>query len=79
MPAPSPAHLGAFHRKQPDSPGLTQEQLQRAIRDKPAGAVFALLLRQSVKDGTLKRSGPHLRWPGTTRRCRAPRSRSGSA
>jgi selenocysteine-specific elongation factor len=53
-------HLGAFHRKQPDSPGLTQEQLQRAIRDKPAGAVFALLLRHLVKDGALKRSGPHL-------------------
>jgi len=57
-------HLGAFHRKQPDSPGLTQEQLQRAIRDKPAGAVFALLLRQLARDGTLKRSGPHLSLAG---------------
>jgi selenocysteine-specific elongation factor len=57
-------HLGAFHRKQPDSPGLTQEQLQRAVRDKPAGAVFALLLRQWVKDGALKRSGPHLSLAG---------------
>ena len=54
------SHLGAFHRKQPDSPGVTQEQLQRALRDKPVGAVFALLLRQLVKDGALKRSGPHL-------------------
>jgi selenocysteine-specific elongation factor len=53
-------HLGGFHRKQPDSPGLTQEALQRAVRDKPAGAVFALLLRQLVRDGTLKRSGAHL-------------------
>ena len=54
------SHLGAHHRKQPDSPGLTQEQLQRAIRDKPAGAVFALLLRQLVKDGVLKRSAAQL-------------------
>ncbi len=53
------AHLGAFHRKQPDSPGVTQEQLQRAVRDKPAAGVFALLLRQLVNDGVLKRSGAH--------------------
>jgi selenocysteine-specific elongation factor len=53
-------HLGGFHRKQPDSPGLTQEALQRAVRDKPAGAVFALLLRQMVREGELKRSGAHL-------------------
>jgi selenocysteine-specific elongation factor len=52
--------LGAFHRKQPDSPGPTQEALQRSVRDKPAGAVFALLLRQWVREGTLKRSGPNL-------------------
>ena len=57
-------HLAAFHRKQPDGPGLTQEQLQRAVRDKPAGAVFALLLRQLVKEGALKRSGPHLSLAG---------------
>lgn len=58
------AHLGAHHRKKPDSPGLTQEQLQRAIRDKPAGAVFALLLQQQVRTGALKRSGPHLALAG---------------
>jgi selenocysteine-specific elongation factor len=57
-------HLGAHHRKKPDSPGLTQEQLQRAIRDKPAGALFALLLQQLVRAGTLKRSGPHLSLAG---------------
>jgi selenocysteine-specific elongation factor len=56
--------LGAHHRKSPDSPGLTQEQLQRAVRDKPAAAVFALLLQRLVKDGTLKRSGPHLALAG---------------
>jgi selenocysteine-specific elongation factor len=53
------AHLAAFHRKQPDSPGQTQQQLQRAVRDKPVGALFGPLLRQFVKDGTLKRSGAH--------------------
>jgi selenocysteine-specific elongation factor len=53
------AHLAAFHRKQPDSPGLTQEQLQRAVRDKPVGALFGPLLRQWVKDAVLKRSGAH--------------------
>ncbi len=57
-------HLGAFHRKQPDSPGLTQEALQRGVRDKPAGAVFALLLRQLVQQGALQRNGPHLSLAG---------------
>jgi selenocysteine-specific elongation factor len=57
-------HLAAFHRRQPDSPGLRQEQLQRAIRDKPAGAKFALLLRQMVGEGLLKRSGPQLALAG---------------
>jgi selenocysteine-specific elongation factor len=52
-------HLGAAHRKQPDSPGQTQEQLQRGVRDKPAGALFGPLLRQWVKDGVFKRTGAH--------------------
>jgi selenocysteine-specific elongation factor len=52
-------HLTAWHRKQPDSPGQTQEQLQRAVRDKPVGALFGPLLRQLVKDGVLKRTGAH--------------------
>jgi selenocysteine-specific elongation factor len=38
--------------------------LQRAVRDKPAAAVFTLLLQGLVKDGTLKRSGPHLSLAG---------------
>lgn len=57
-------HLGAHHRRLPDSPGLTQEQLQRAIRDKPAGAVFALLLLSLLREGVLKRSGPQLALAG---------------
>ena len=56
--------LAAHHRRKPDSPGLTQEQLQRALRDKPAGAVFALLLRELVKGRVLERSGPHLSLAG---------------
>jgi len=53
-------HLAAHHRKSPDSPGLVQETLQRAIRDKPAGAVFGLLLQWLIKQGQLKRDGRHL-------------------
>ncbi len=58
------AHLASHHQRKPDSPGLTQEQLQRAVRDKPAGALFALLLRELVRTGVLKRSGPHLSLAG---------------
>ena len=57
-------HLAAFHRKAPDSPGLTQEQLQRQVRDKPGVAVFARLLQAMVRDGTLRRSGAHLALAG---------------
>ena len=56
--------LGAHHRKSPDSPGLTPEQLQRTVRDKPAAAVFTLLLQGLVKEARLKRSGPHLALAG---------------
>ena len=58
------SHLAAFHRKQPDSPGLNQDQLQRAVRVKPVGALFGPLLRQLVKDGVLKRTGAHHALPG---------------
>ncbi|TXC65592.1 hypothetical protein FSC37_04365 [Piscinibacter aquaticus] len=54
------AQLAAHHQRKPDSPGLTQEQLQRAVRDKPAGALFAMLLNELVRTGKIKRSGPHL-------------------
>jgi selenocysteine-specific elongation factor len=56
--------LGAHHQRSPDSPGLTMEQLQRAMTTKPGGAVFALLLRDIVKDGAVQRTGPHLRLAG---------------
>ena len=57
-------HLGAWHRKSPDTPGLTQEQLQRSLRDKPASGVFPLLLQALLREGTLRRSGPHLALAG---------------
>ncbi|MCP5289947.1 MAG: selenocysteine-specific translation elongation factor [Burkholderiaceae bacterium] len=58
--------LRAHHGRKPDSPGLTQEQLQRAIRDKPAGSVFASLLQQLLRAGTLARKGPNLSLAGHT-------------
>ncbi|MBL8340537.1 MAG: selenocysteine-specific translation elongation factor [Rubrivivax sp.] len=58
------AQLESHHRRKPDSPGLTQEQLQRAVRDKPAGAVFAVMLHELVRTRLIKRSGPHLSLAG---------------
>ncbi len=56
-------HLAGYHRKQPDSPGIAQEPLQRAVRHKPVATLFAALLRLLVKDGVLKRNGAHLALP----------------
>jgi selenocysteine-specific elongation factor len=58
------SHLQVHHRKQPDSPGLSQEQLQRNVREKPAGALFGPLLRRLVREGALKRSGASYALPG---------------
>jgi selenocysteine-specific elongation factor len=55
--------LKAFHQRQPDSPGMSTEQLQRAMTVKPSGNVFALLLRQLQQAGTLARSGAAWRLP----------------
>ncbi|NBQ91482.1 MAG: selenocysteine-specific translation elongation factor [Betaproteobacteria bacterium] len=52
--------LAAHHRRSPDSPGLSQEQLNRQVRDKPTAAVFALLLTQLLRDGSLRRHGAAL-------------------
>jgi selenocysteine-specific elongation factor len=56
--------LGAHHRKSPDSPGLTQEQLTRQVRDKPGPGVFVRLLSLLVRDGSLRRRGAHLALAG---------------
>ncbi|MEY2730691.1 MAG: selenocysteine-specific translation factor [Pseudomonadota bacterium] len=56
--------LGAHHRRNPDSPGLSQEQLVRQVRDKPTAAVFAQLLAGLVRDSTLRRHGAALALAG---------------
>ena len=56
--------LAAHHRKSPDSPGLTQEQITRQVKDKPAAAVFVMLLQDLVRTAVLRRSGPHLSLAG---------------
>ena len=53
-------HLEDFHRRWPDSPGLTQRQLLAQLRERPAAPVFAPLLQGLLRDGTLRRSGPYL-------------------
>ncbi len=53
--------LSQQHRRAPDSPGLTLEQLRRAVPVKPQAAVFALLIAELVAAGTLRRAGPYLR------------------
>jgi selenocysteine-specific elongation factor len=55
--------LKAFHQRQPDSPGMGTEQLQRAMTLKPGGNVFALLLRELQQAGALARSGAAWRLP----------------
>lgn len=56
--------LASHHKRSPDSPGLSQEQLTRQVRDKPSSAVFALLLVQMVRDATLRRNGAALALAG---------------
>jgi selenocysteine-specific elongation factor len=60
--------LTAHHKRAPDSPGLTQEILQRALaakaRARPGAAVFAALIKELTARGTLLRSGPYLRLAG---------------
>jgi selenocysteine-specific elongation factor len=58
------ATLAAHHQRQPDSPGLTPEQMQRQSSPRPAAAVFTVLLRELVSGGTLRRAGPYLRLAG---------------
>jgi selenocysteine-specific elongation factor len=57
--------LAGHHKRTPDSPGLTQEALLRALaakaRARPAAPVFAALVKELTGRGTLSRSGPYLR------------------
>jgi len=56
--------LAAHHRRKPDSPGLTPEQLQHQLPARPPAAVFSLLLRDAIATVTLQRSGPYVLVPG---------------
>jgi selenocysteine-specific elongation factor len=56
--------LAAHHKRTPDSPGLTAEQLLRSLAAKPSTTVFALLLKELATGGTLQRHGPYLRLAG---------------
>jgi selenocysteine-specific elongation factor len=60
--------LTTHHKRAPDSPGLTQETLQRALaakaRARPGAGVFAALVKELTASGKLLRSGPYLRLSG---------------
>jgi len=56
--------LGAHHKRAPDSPGMTLEQLQRALSVKPSASVFALLVRELTAGRSLERHGPYLQLAG---------------
>ena len=58
------AALAGHHKRAPDSPGLSVDQLRRALPIKPRAEVFALLLRDLVSAATVLRSGPYLRLAG---------------
>jgi selenocysteine-specific elongation factor len=62
--------LAAHHKRAPDSPGMTVEQLQRALASgkaggastaRPGAEIFALLIKDLAGVGTLQRHGPYLR------------------
>ncbi len=56
--------LGAHHKRAPDSPGMTLEQLQRAVSAKPSANVFTLLVRELTAGRSLERHGPYLQLAG---------------
>jgi selenocysteine-specific elongation factor len=58
------ATLGAHHKRAPDSPGMTLEQLQRALSVKPSANVLALLVRELTSGRSLERHGPYLQLAG---------------
>src|SRR5271167_295710 len=58
------AVLTDHHQKAPDSPGLEQDRLRRAIDIRLPLPVFDAAITTMVRDGTLRRDGPWLRLPG---------------
>ena len=58
------AALVQHHKRAPDSPGLTVDQLRRALAVKPQADVFKLLVGTSIAGGSVLRSGPYLQLAG---------------
>ena len=56
--------LAAHHRKQPDSPGMSPELLQRQAATKPRVLVFGQVLRDLLGSGRVQRVGPYVRLSG---------------
>ncbi|HEU4459855.1 MAG TPA: selenocysteine-specific translation elongation factor [Methylibium sp.] len=57
--------LTNHHKRTPDSPGMTAEQLHRAMTaPRPPQPVFAALLRELIGARDLERGGPYLRLAG---------------
>ena len=58
------AALAEYHRKVPDSAGLEQDRLRRALDIRLPVPAFDAAATAMVKDGTLRREGPWLQLPG---------------
>lgn len=56
--------LAAHHQRQPDSPGLTPEQLHRAVPGKPRVLLYGHVQRELLAAGRIQRTGPYLRLAG---------------
>jgi selenocysteine-specific elongation factor len=57
------AALAAFHRANPELPGLQPEKLRQSVPDRPSVAGFAGILDALAGDGSIARDGPWLRLP----------------
>lgn len=64
--------LARYHGKNPDSPGVAAQTMQRALRERPAAAVFVTWLEGLAKAGALKRSGSHYALPSHSASLQGP-------
>jgi selenocysteine-specific elongation factor len=58
------AALADYHKKVPDSPGLEQDRMRRALDIRLPVPAFDAAATAMVQDGTLRREGPWLKLPG---------------
>jgi selenocysteine-specific elongation factor len=65
------AALADYHKDVPDSPGLEQDRLRRALEMRLPVPAFDAAATAMVEDGTLRREGPWLQLPGHTVRLTA--------